>query len=294
MLRRECLIDWFQFTLPYSEENENEAFRFIGAYSPLKPTYALHGYGFAQKNEFGAIAMTNRKRPEMGVHVQLPGQQCQIMRDMGESFEGLSKDILAASGKGSRIDLTSDFQPKGLRPRALMAKFEEKKVKGTARKASIIYELEGGETLYVGSWKSSRFSRIYEKTRNFGNIDEQILRMELISKDRYAHAALIEVAENGVTAGCNAALSSLNKMCEFELDVWKEMMSEKSNPMTIGRKSTADDDSWLMNIVASAVAKRIARIDGSEFWARFERRVQEKLQQISRNTINQGNDHENT
>lgn len=278
IVKKEVLCDWLQFTLPYTEENESEAFKLIGYYSRLSPVRPLFGYGFAQKNDYGAITMTNKNRPEMGVHVQLPGKQCQIMREVGEDFSQLAKSVLAARGHGSRVDLTADFAGVGMRPMELMAAFEKKTRNGTARNASVIYELEGGQTCYVGSWSSDRFARVYEKTRNFGDIDEQILRLELVAKQRYAQAAFQQIADSGVSSAAASALATLNKMVGWQDERWIEMMKDKSTPNIVGRKATAEDDNWLMNVVATSLAKRCIRSDGADFWKRFMSTLARKME----------------
>lgn len=276
MAKLENLIDWIEFTIPFTSENEANAVSFMASYSPVRPASGMHGYSWSQKNEFGMQVMSNHRRKDMGVHVIMPGKQMQVVRDLGENCASIAMDVTRLEGRFSRIDVTADFDHVGLKPQHLMKEFEDKVRSGTARSASIIYELEQGSTLYVGSWKSERFARIYEKTRNFAGMDTALLRCELVNKGAYAAHVGEQLANEGVDAVVNASMATLDKMVGFKDERWIEMMKDKSQPQLIGRKKTDEGDEWLLNIVASSLAKRIIQSDGESFWEKFIDRVRTK------------------
>ena len=120
--------------------------------------------------------------------VELPGTACQRARDNGL----LDQIVAQASERLTRLDIACDI-PDGCSPAAFVgagynARFEAH--------ASLISP--SGETEYVGSMKSERFSRVYRYAATHPRAGT--LRVEYVLRSSYAKTAAHELSKSGLSA----------------------------------------------------------------------------------------------
>lgn len=150
-----------------------------GAYAPVKPNAP---FGYAQQHtETGA-------RIEWGggsdrVLVSYPGKACFAL-----TLSGKMRDVLRLhSGGCTRIDVTLDMVTETA-PRDFVAKRNKDRHKNGAVMFS-----ETGETVYVGSWSSDRFARVY---RYFPpHPRAEYLRAEHVFKGKQAKALCAQLVQ---------------------------------------------------------------------------------------------------
>lgn len=107
-------------------------------------------------------------------------------------------DVVSWVGKGrsTRLDVTADFPGLSLRPVEIRDMLTSGKLETTCEKVTLVDSGNDGQTLYLGSNKSPRRIRIYEKGLQLGN-QEDLLRVEVTLKEDLAADAFAALGDPG-------------------------------------------------------------------------------------------------
>jgi hypothetical protein len=118
--------------------------------------------------------------------VELPGTACQWLRDNAK----VETVVMEAADRLTRLDLAVDI-PGGCSPREFVQSGYNERFKSYAEIVS-----ESGETEYVGSMKSERYSRVYKYASPHPRAG--ILRVEHVLRSDFAKAAALVLQEIGL------------------------------------------------------------------------------------------------
>jgi len=253
-----ALIDWLSFTVSGSvgEGEDNDACwalawdairKTLGGYADLLVagqdfTWAngRAPYLFSKSRTDGGVRVFfDRRRKE--VLVEMSGTGCALARD-DKALEHLA---LLVSNAVTRVDLTVDILC-DVTPSAFVNAGFSKRFKSGGQQFS-----ESGETVYVGSWKSNRFARVYRYNPPHPRSD--CLRVEHVFRDESATAALYFLASSNLT-GC---LAACGQVFGWVHPVWSPDDLGEDTRLTSGRDPKSDRDTvfWLYRSVVPALAR---------------------------------------
>ena len=251
----EFCIDWLHVNEPY------KAYSLLGSHlykhptkARLSPATPRHGYTEGIRNQAGAIAMRNRNRSDMGVHVSYSGSTLNDYREHDISSLNILRWHIARQASVSRIDLAFDVKHESLNPRELYAMLDGGQATTTAKTWNLITGNDGGATCYIGSRQSEAFVRIYDKAAQTGT-DGQWTRIELELKASKARFAAFTMASGEDEHAFSWAQSWLQGFVSFPHDVWRKIMVEEAIPLARANKPEKDTRKWLMDTCAPAMAR---------------------------------------
>jgi hypothetical protein len=262
----DCHLDWVRYTCPwYAEISEPENLeRARPPGNDFYPTGEVidigQGYNRGLRLKHGAIFWHN-DRPEQGISVQLTGQDLNDIRG-GELTEiALLEYIAAKRGTVSTLhscinvhnagahvgDLIDQHQAGTLTKRAKTAGVYQSKTKVNG-------EWISGDTLYVGSAKSSTQVRVYDKAAEQG-IRGDWVRVEIVWRGKRARSAHLRMLSHGIASTTRGAiLNQMNSGSEW----WRIAMSgDAVEPLPIPRK-LSNRYEWLRKSVLPALRREIA------------------------------------
>src|SRR5687768_14864440 len=173
-MRTASSIDWLSVTFK-SGVSDLELRKALSFGFPLKTwqqTQPRFGYAQAFTHPLGLLVMANYGRPEMGVHLALSGRALKSLAEGGQSATAMLTWSIKQGGKITRLDLAIDAFGIAINPITLAACPRVALEPGTARKWSSVESVDGGKTAYIGSRKSERFLRIYDKAADRGRPGE--------------------------------------------------------------------------------------------------------------------------
>jgi len=200
--------------------------------------------------------MWNADRPEMGCHVDIGGTALRnIVEQQNVDQKALLVEICNAGGKFSRLDIAKDLRGQQNDLKAVYASFEKKEHTGTARKIREWHDTDGGQTIYIGSPKSDKQVRVYDKANEQGLKNEYWYRLELQCRRLVARSTAYHLAQqdNWGAVMDNVVLHMVDLP---HVDAWKAFFSD-NNP-EIGTpllEKQTDREKWIMTQVLPAVAK---------------------------------------
>lgn len=200
-------------------------------------------------------------RPDMGVHVVLPGSAIRYGGLM------LCHEFALHEGNSiSRFDIAADVYEiwTGL-------SFEERFTRGEVETEAKKYmHITGGSgwTFYVGSRTSEKYLRIYDK-RAESKLDYDLTRVELECKGDFARG----VAKYLMANGLSHIRSIIQSYCNFHThERWVSAMLSPTPFVGLPRPERASNTrAWLLQTVAPALVKYAEQNEG--FWADWYERV---------------------
>jgi len=249
-------LDWLSFSVGPSVD-----FRHIFPTIPL--TYSgegVHGYRAKYYNlATGLVVYTDAADTAMGSAFTLSGDVlCEFRRQLGSDDTALSQQVVRAGGKASRTDLTINIHEGELTPRHVQQAIKSGKAKARANVSRFIEGQNGdisGDTYYIGSPKSDRQFRAYNKSAELGiGNGSAWLRLELELRRSRAYNALNSVAVNGVNAAVSGHMGDFVQWGNME---YRQAIAGPSVcPVDIPRKQS-NRRRWLLGQVAQALAKEV-------------------------------------
>lgn len=184
-------IDWLEFTIPmgFSQKETMETLDFYLPNKFIKADRAILGYDemLVGTHECKFLSSQDSRRPEH--HVILPGKWC---REVGyELLLSLLDWVVNHKGTFSRVDFACDDYNKKNNVQRIFKACKRGQLVSHAQRANVMMEFRGGEgiTLNIGSRKSERFLRIYDKNaESKGEFD--CTRWEMLMRNENADTAV--------------------------------------------------------------------------------------------------------
>lgn len=99
-------------------------------------------------------------------------------------------------GRFTRVDLAKDLAQTSIDFDGIYQALNARAYTGTAREPSQRKSPNGGNTVYIGSWKSDKFMRLYNKAAESKLKGEDWARFEIVMKSDYARAMAWNLANN--------------------------------------------------------------------------------------------------
>lgn len=276
MIENTYCIDWLSTTFKggISDLAAREALSFgfpKRAWTVGTPRF---GYANLMMHPFGHSIMSNPGRPEMGTHVSFTGRSLRSLSEGGIDALDMLRWSLKEGGKATRIDLAIDVFDEVIDIVALAGTKRIKAEPGSARKWKFYKGDDGGCTAYIGSRKSDKFLRIYDKAIESGKIDRPWTRFELEIKGDAAKVVAAEFA--ALREGEHAAYIKGVMRAMFNPDdaFYQRLMSAPSVKVKTDKDTDDNTLEWLMNSVSKTLAKTILRRSDVDVWQEFVQMVQ--------------------
>lgn len=163
LLSKSGCVDWYAFTLPC--EGKIKPSQVALEVSEWLPPFT----GFRERGIMGytqglmlpgeGMVLWNDDRPDMGVHVELPSKCLKLVEVEAVQLAGW---VHLRGGQCTRIDIALDTD--GVSMAQVVNAQDSGDLVARSKKRLLMYNYEdGSQTLYVGSTKSRRLVRFYDK-----------------------------------------------------------------------------------------------------------------------------------
>ena len=183
------------------------------------------------------------------------------------------------------IHLALDINNAAIVPSEFYRLFMDKQFTGRAQTASIIENSFGGQTLYVGSWNSARFFRLYDKAAEQGFEGINWKRLELVLKQDYAQSFGYKFAGEGdIDRAVSVFKGVIKSMADFNNVDWVNVLMGKVEKLDLPQHKERKTREWLLTQVVPAMVRYIAETGDEalldDFREEFEHRMKEALKQM--------------
>lgn len=240
-----------------------------------------NGYEHAVKHPFGHVIQWTTKREDMGVNIMFTGLPLKEVHNAGYDTLAIIYWLCEEEFKFSRIDLAIDVH--GLK--FVLDDLQRAKFSGSVNKKPILIkdgaDNEEGSTLYIGSWDSDKFMRIYDKRAITEGHIEEWFRFEVVVKGRTA-TKLAKMMHNmsDTEAGMftqgvmKAMFNSENADYQAAIDAAPVKVSSTKD----ASHSTYD---WLMASITPVLARVILEFPHRDVMRTFEQEVEKHIREIA-------------
>jgi len=263
--------DWLSITLPTGSHPQDIfplcEFVYVGR--------GLHGYQHKYTDRItGMVWQEGNSRDDMGCHLTITGEALNMLRShFGGTDDGIVRTLADWHAYASRIDLTLNIHQGQLTPRKVYSAYKAGNLTAKTKQGRFIEGINGdvsGDTFYLGSPKSDRQFRAYNKTAQLGIVDGAAwLRLELELRNLRANSAYQSCVGNGVP---QVVTGHMEDFIRWDNREFRQALSGDSvEPQDIPRKQT-NRQRWLLGQVAQALAKEI--IEDYTFRQQFDNAVQ--------------------
>lgn len=283
MFEPQFCCDWFTFTYPTGTltHNDDDAsggtitdirsltasakglLRYIlGASEDLAftPSYPRYGMRLSLKTDSGAIIhfCPNFPSPIDCVTV-LPGETLVHVRTLQRSTRSLANRAVTRGARCTRLDVAIDVFEGDIE--SYIEDAGQHITGNIRRSATVLRPLDdlGGTTLYVGSRKSSRMLRIYEKAKQLKvDIGCPWIRIELEAKRKVSRAMFKAYANGGI----RVLVSDIVSRYHFRGDVWNSLLwyatpgKEARRILVENTQGKASKSTWVLRHIG-AIAEGI-------------------------------------
>lgn len=252
-MRTHAHVDWLAITFP-SETPLNSALPAEITSVPFsKDGNPSLGYSVVRLNDNGARVMTGGT-PAQGMHIVLPADALLAARAEGLTDKALCAQVVDNGGRATRIDFAVDILDCVLTVSDLRAAYLAGEIETAARAATQISKLNTPEdTLYLGSRRSDRFFRAYNKGAQVKS-EDCWLRLELECKRLVAAGYTHGIAANDDTRQTiNAAIRAY---ADFpKLPLYQQALADHDAHLPRVPRKIHATYRWLIEQVAPALAK---------------------------------------
>lgn len=275
-------IDWLSATFqpPVTDFAVRGAAAFGYAAKAWTDAKPMHGYTLAVQHPFGHIIMTNPGRPEMGTHLIMGGGSLSRLIDGGINPLTMVKWCIDEGAKISRLDLAIDLYETPCNILALPTLARVKNDPGSALKWSLVQSSDGGATVYIGSRKSDKFMRIYDKAVQMGLPDSPWTRFELELKRDTAREIAAFLVGLPIAQQSDYIKGIMKGLFNPDDTLYQSVMTGES--IHVGSTKDASDNTleWLVNSVAKTLAKQMKQKSDRDVWGEFSGAVLANLKAI--------------
>lgn len=245
-------IDWLSVTFP-ADLNEQILEAYVGHFKTIGS--GSHGYARRAQSNTGAILLADGETRQ-GKSLTLSGQVLEILRSTVETDAPLLDLVNLHKGRASRIDLALNILEGATTPALLWQDYQAGLVRTKARGNKALSTAESGvEGFYIGSLKSDKFLRVYDKALENRLQGKNWTRLELVCRKL--------VARSYVQAMCNqkSLRPFINKaIAEFAdfaaSDDFREATSQEDADLPILGRKEPKFWRWMSSQVVPAMVYR--------------------------------------
>lgn len=272
-------IDWFSSTFKTGvtdlDIRKATSYGFpLKTWTQVQPRF---GYAFAMVHPFGHYIMTNPSREVMGVHLGFTGRALRALVEGGRPATEILGWALANGARPSRLDLAIDVFDVEINPLTLAKKPRVQDAPGSAKKTQFVEGDEGGKTAYIGSRKSEKFLRIYDKAVETGDMSRPWTRFELELKGDAARVAAIQMNLLSDLERPKYIAGLIKGLFNPADDTFQEAMNADAVILTTTKDTEDKTLGWLLNSVAKTMAKTMKARGDVDVWNEFVQAVHANL-----------------
>lgn len=272
-------IDWISATFK-NGATDLEIRKSLSFGFPLKAwtqTVARFGYSVCFVHPLGHSVMANYSRPEMGVHLSFGGRALTAITEGGHPATKMLDWCLKQGAKITRIDLAIDVFGLEIDQVTMAQSPRIEAYPGSAKKWSTVRGHDGGCTAYIGSRKSEKFMRIYDKAAEQKRSDIQWTRFELELKGDAAKAAAFQMGEMTDTERPAFIKGLMRALFNPNDNQYQAIMDAEAVELKTQKDTKDNTLDWLLNTVAKSIANTMHRRSDIDVWGMLVESVHANL-----------------
>jgi len=262
-----------------------ERFSFGLSFDEWVSSKGHNGYEHSMKHPFGHYIQWTNKRDDMGVNVHFSGLPLKELHDTGENTLLIVYWLHEEGFKFTRLDFAIDVR--GVK--FDLEELQRCKFKGSVNKLPQLIKngpnAEEGSTLYVGSRKSDKFIRIYDKRAQMEIDGEEWFRFELETGGKTATkmASMIynmtDLQVGKFTQGVMRAM--------YNPDHADYQSAIDADPIKVSSTKDASHSTydWLMSSIAPVLARVILELPHRDVMTTFDKEVQKHIREIAAKSL---------
>lgn len=248
---------------------------------------ALHGYQHAIKHPFGHVISWTNKRDDMGINVLFTGLPLKELHDRGENTCDIMRWMAHEGFKFARIDLAIDVFGVSLDLDDLQRADYKGSVNSLPKLIKDGPNNEEGATLYIGSWKSDKFIRIYDKAGEQGMKDLLWYRFEIESKGVVAVRVCAKIMHMTDAEIAKFTQGMILAMWNPEREVIRKIMDAQPEKVSSTKDVNHRAYDWLMSSVSVTLARVILELPHRDVMRTFQAEVDKHIREIAAKAIRQ-------
>lgn len=227
----------------------------------------------------------------MGVHVMMTGNAMQKLVEVGYNTVSLIPWCLEQRARITRLDLAIDVHEHPVDIVGLTRCKQLRGAEGSAKKWNLITGSDNGITLYIGSRKSEKFMRIYNKAAQMGLENVMWSRFELeIKQDtcRTIANAIVQLPSGEIPHYVKGLMRGLFNPID---ETYQKIMDGPSVYVSSTKEASDSTLKWLYDSVAKTLAKQMQLHNDVNVFGEFVRSVHANLKALGADLPND-NEHE--
>lgn len=264
-----------------------ERFAFGMEFDKWVTAKALNGYEQALRHPYGHIISWTSKRDDMGINVLFTGMPLKELNDRGHNNFAMLRALFEAEFRFSRIDLAIDIHDIKID----LEELQRAPRTGSVNKLPVLIKdgpnCEEGATLYVGSWQSDKFIRIYDKAGEQDLTGVLWTRCELVVKGKTATkiAARISVMNDAEVGKFTQGV--ILGMYNPENEVFQSAMDAEPERVSSTKDINHGTYDWLMSSVSKTLARVILELPHRDVERTFLQEVQKHIRELAAQALTQ-------
>jgi hypothetical protein len=199
-------------------------------------------------------------RQEQGISVQLTGQELQEYRQAGASEQDMMLHVLEIGGHCTTIHACINVHDMGADVDDLIAEHNAGTLRTKARNIGVYSsqtkvggKWQTGDTLYVGSAKSERQIRVYNKAAEQG-IEADWARLEIVWRGPYAKAAHSGMVAVGIAS---VVRTEIGTQLGSDVEWYAAALTGEVAPAIVVPRKESATLKWLKKTVLPALVKEL-------------------------------------
>lgn len=246
---------------------------------------AHNGYEHALRHPYGHYIQWTTKREDMGINVNFTGMPLKEIHDAGHNTLEIVFWMHENEFRFSRIDLAIDVR--GVK--FVLDELQRVPRTGSVNKKPILIkdgaDNEEGSTLYVGSWESDKFIRIYDKGVLQIPLEENWFRFELETKGKTASKIARMIHNMSDAQVGKFAQGVMKAMFNAEHEDYQKVID--SDPVKVSSTKDINHNTydWLMSSVSKTLARVILELPHRDVMTSFEKEVNKHIREIAAQSL---------
>lgn len=253
-----------------------------------------NGYQHAVKHPYGHVISWSNERDDMGINCLFTGLPLKELFDRGHDTLEIARWMQEEGFKFRRLDLALDV----FEIEIDLEELQRLPFKGSVNKLPRLIKngpnCEEGATLYIGSDKSDKFIRIYDKA---GQLElEGVLwtRFELETRDKVAIQVGARIAALDDLGVAQLAKGMMRHMWNPDSALVRAIMDATPEKVSSTKDVNHRTYDWLMGTVSLTMAKVILELPHRDVMRTFEQEVQKHIREIAARAMKINRDNEET
>lgn len=255
---------------------------------------AHNGYEHALKHPFGHVISWTNKRADMGVHVLFSGLPLKELHDHGENTLLIVYWLCEEEFNFARIDFAIDVRGTWFD----LENLQRAKFTGSVNKLPILIKdgpnAEEGQTLYIGSWDSDKFIRIYDKGVLQTPPEMNWFRFELVVARKTSTKVAKMIYNMSDASVGKFAQGVMRAMFTPDHSDYLEAMNADPQKVASTKNTEHGTYDWLMSSVSKTLARVILELPHRDVMTTFEKEVQKHIRELAAKSLHKTNEIDET